>query len=222
MTDHRGGPWQAVDRTLVTVTLVVVGFATAACGAGGPATTAGAPGASTSAPTTSMSPIQVGPGARSRYTVEPQPRPWTCHYRTEDGAPLPDPACTPGAIDPTVTQGDIAATICRSGWTRTIRPPASVTGPEKWASARAYGYTGSFTTAEYDHLIPLELGGDPDDPANLWVEPNDLADATSTHNGKDDLENTLRELVCTGRLSLATARRVIATDWVATARSYKE
>ena len=27
--------------------------------------------------------------------------------------------------------------------------------------------------AEYDHLISLQLGGDPNDYRNLWVEPAD-------------------------------------------------
>ena len=37
---------------------------------------------------------------------------------------------------------------------KSIRPPESVTEPEKIASAAAYDYTGSLATAEYDHLIP--------------------------------------------------------------------
>ncbi|MGW4529241.1 hypothetical protein [Amycolatopsis sp. NPDC004378] len=42
--------------------------------------------------------------------------------------PLPDPACTPGALNPDVTQASIGSTICVSGWTATIRPrPATPT-----------------------------------------------------------------------------------------------
>jgi len=179
----------------------------------------------TSAPTTqSATPppsIRVGPGTLATYVVQAQPAPGSCHYRYEGSDPLPDPSCTPGAVNPQVTQDDIATTICQSGWAGTVRPPESVTGPEKVRSALAYGYTGSFTTGEYDHLIPLELGGDPDDPSNLWLEPNDNPDATSTHNAKDDLENALNDLVCSGRLTLATAQQAIATDWVAAARRYE-
>jgi hypothetical protein len=134
--------------------------------------------------------------------------------------PLPDPTCTPGAVDPDITASDIAVTICRPGWTATVRPPEAVTAPEKVGSAAAYGYTGPFATAEYDHLVPLELGGDPNDPANLWVEPNDDPHATSTRNAKDGLERTLRGLVCSGRLALATAQEAIASDWVAAAARY--
>src|ERR1700687_1954524 len=44
---------------------------------------------------------------------------------------LPDPKCTPGAVDPSVTQDNIDSTICVSGYTKTVRPPVSVTEPQK-------------------------------------------------------------------------------------------
>ncbi len=194
-----------------------------------PATTAH-PSSAATASTTSTSPVietappapgpVVGPGTQARYTVEPQPTPGTCHYRWVGADPLPDPSCTPGATNPGVTPDDLGATICASGWTATVRPPTSVTSPEKAGSAAAYGYTGPSATAEYDHLVPLELGGDPNDPANLWLEPNDRPGATSFANGKDGLENRLRTLVCAGRLPLAEAQRAIATDWAAALQHY--
>jgi hypothetical protein len=159
--------------------------------------------------------IQVGPGALATYTVQPQPAPGSCHYTYIGSYPLPDPHCTPGAISPDVTQANINSTICASGYTETIRPPESIKEPEKNASAAAYSYTGSLSVAEYDHLIPLELGGDPNDPANLWVEPNDNPNATSVNNTKDLLENKLNDLVCSGQLPLATAQQAIASNWVA-------
>jgi hypothetical protein len=113
-----------------------------------------------------------------------------------------------------VTQDDISSTICSAGYAESIRPPEKVTEPEKIGSAAAYGYTGPLDTAEYDHLIPLELGGDPNDPANLWVEPNDQPTATTTTNTKDSLEDDLNRLVCSDRMTLAAARQAIATDWV--------
>jgi hypothetical protein len=168
----------------------------------------------------SSQPIPVGPGPQSPYRVQSQPAPGACHYRQEGSYPLPDPACTPGATNPKVTQDTLAATICRTGggYTSSIRPPASITGREKAASAQSYGYTGSFATGEYDHLISLELGGDPNDPRNLWVEPNDQPKATSTTNSKDAVENAAHTAICTGRLTLAQAQQGIATDWPALGR----
>jgi hypothetical protein len=185
-----------------------------------PTTTA--PPVTTGAPTSTSpglpSRIQVGPGPQTSYAGQPQPAPGSCHYTYSGPYPLPDPRCTPGAINPQVTQANISSTICSAGYAESVRPPESVTEPEKIASAAAYGYAGPLETAEYDHLIPLELGGDPNDPANLWVEPNDNPAATTTTNTKDSLEDRLNRLVCSDRMTLAAARQAIATDWVAAYR----
>jgi len=89
---------------------------------------------------------------------------------------LPDPACTPGAIDPRVTQDTIGTTICVSGYTRTVRPSTAITGRIKRDQYAAYGLLGlSLSATELDHLVPLELGGAPADVANLWPEPYEQA-----------------------------------------------
>lgn len=77
--------------------------------------------------------------------------------------------CSPGSTNPAVTLANIHDTICRAGWTATVRPPVTVTHQIKAASARAYGL-GADARGELDHEIPLELGGDPGsltDVANL-------------------------------------------------------
>jgi hypothetical protein len=156
---------------------------------------------------TAVADVPVGPGP-TYYTVQPQPAPGSCHYRTAtDAQTLPDPNCTPGAISPKVTQDTLATTICRTGYTKSIRPPARITEIEKRENVAAYGYTGSLKDVEYDHLVPLELGGDPNDPRNLWVEPG------GSPNPKDGVESRLHELVCEGRVPLAAAQEAIATDW---------
>jgi hypothetical protein len=148
-----------------------------------------------------------GPGP-TNYTEQPQPAPGTCHYRTAaDGEALPDPNCTPGAISPKVTQDTLATTICKTGYTKSIRPPASITAAEKRGNAAAYGYSGPLSGIEYDHLVPLQLGGDPNDPRNLWVEPG------ASPNPKDGIESKLHQLVCEGRVPLAAAQEAIANDW---------
>ncbi len=190
--------------------------------AGTTATTSPTPTTAVTTTTTSPAPagLAAGPGPQASYGIEPQSAPGSCHYGSSGAYPLPDPRCTPGALNPLVTQGTIGSTICSPGYSSSIRPPESVTEPEKIASAAAYGYQGPLHTAEYDHLVPLELGGDPNDPANLWVEPNDRAGADSTYNSKDVLENTLHRLVCSGQLTLATAQVAIAADWVAAFQQY--
>ncbi len=164
--------------------------------------------------------LKVGPGPQAVYSVKAQPAPGACHYTYVGRYPLPDPYCTPGAISPAVTQANISRTICSSGYTASVRPPESVTSAEKYANERSYGYTGSSYIAEYDHLVPLELGGDPNDPANLWVEPNDKPGATSFNNTKDTLESTLNRMVCHGQMSLFAAQEAIATNWVVAYQKY--
>ncbi|MCH6469215.1 DUF3761 domain-containing protein [Sinomonas terrae] len=130
------------------------------------------------------------------------------------GAILPDHAATPGATNPSVSQGDIASTICVSGWTTTVRPPSSYTSELKLEQLRAgYAYQGDLNPSDYeeDHLIPLELGGAPSDVHNLWPEPSTAA--TGGSKAKDDLENKLHALVCSGALALATAQQAIASNW---------
>ena len=76
----------------------------------------------------------------SSHVVQPQPPPGSCHVRGHYPFNMPDPHCTPGALNPAVTQATIHKTICRRGYSSSIRPSTSVTGPEKLASIRAYGF----------------------------------------------------------------------------------
>lgn len=88
------------------------------------------------------------------------PAPGTCRLGSRDGQPMPDPKRTPGAINPNVHQDNIAATICRAGWSATIRPPTSKTNAMKAASARSYSL-GPNQTGEYDHLLSGVVTGSP-------------------------------------------------------------
>ena len=102
--------------------------------------------------------------------MQRQPPRGSCHVRGHDPFNTPDPRCTPGALNPAVTQTTIRQTICRSGYSSSIRPSTSVTGPEKLASMRAYGFHQGPGAYEYDHLISLEMGGAANDSRNLWPE----------------------------------------------------
>ena len=106
----------------------------------------------------------------------------------------PDPARTPGAANPQVTQRNIKDNICNPNWSaKLIRPRSEYTSRLKRKQLREYGDTVHQTRAELvnlstgkvdttrcvahsdnmacyeeDHLIPLEHGGDPTDPWKLW------------------------------------------------------
>lgn len=160
--------------------------------------------------------VPVGPGPSGTYTVQAQPAPGSCHFgQSASGQPLPDPKCTPGATNPKATAADEAQTVCKGGYTSSIRPPGNITDREKAANAKSYGYTGPLHDAEYDHLISLELGGDPNDPRNLWVEPPSPGHkpGAGPNNPKDTVENRLHSLVCSGKVALTDAQSAIATDW---------
>jgi hypothetical protein len=100
-----------------------------------------------------------------------------------------------------VTQENIPETICKSGWTRTIRPPTTYTNALKVKQMRLYRRAGGAADYQEDHLISLELGGDPTDPRNLWPEPYPRA------GDVDGIENQLNAQVCSGELTLAEAQR---------------
>jgi hypothetical protein len=72
----------------------------------------------------------------------------------------------------------------------------------------AYGYGGSTSEYEYDHFVPLELGGAVNDARNLWPEPG------GSPNRKDGVEDRLRQEVCDGQMTLAQAQHAIVTNWV--------
>jgi hypothetical protein len=114
---------------------------------------------------------------------------------------LADPVRTPGVLNPDVTQANIRSTICRHGWTDTIRPPTSYTNALKAKQMRRYREPGSLSDYQEDHLISLELGGSPTDPRNLWPEPYPRA------SDVDQIENELNDQVCSGQLTLAEAQQ---------------
>jgi hypothetical protein len=105
-----------------------------------------------------------------------------------------------------VTQDNIATTICKTGWTKTVRPSTSVTGRIKKATIQAYGLPAD-TAGELDHLVSLQLGGAPEDTRNLWVEPGNIP------NPKDTVESKLNAAICSGLIPLVVGQKTIASNW---------
>jgi hypothetical protein len=113
-------------------------------------------------------------------------------------------------VSTAVIQANLAATICRSGYTSTVRPPESDTEAFKKKIMAAYREPGSLGDYELDHLVPLEVGGS-NDAGNLWPERNDHP--SGAINSKDLVENALNRAVCAGSVTLAAAQAAIAADW---------
>lgn len=122
----------------------------------------------------------------------------------------PDPRLTPGASDPTVMQANIHATICVHGYTAKVRHVTTATKKKVFFTYGIDPRVGG--PYEVDHLISLELGGS-NDIKNLW--PESYTTQPLNARDKDQLENKLHALVCSGALPLATAQKAISEDWPA-------
>jgi hypothetical protein len=131
---------------------------------------------------------------------------------------LPIIEMTPGAVNPAVNQDNLKVTVCVKGFTKTIRPRVSYTNQLKLKQIEKYAYVDiNPMDYEEDHLIPLSLGGSPDNPLNLWPQPIYSKWSASR---KDQLELELHRLVCRGDLRLRDAQQEISLDWIQAYRKY--
>ncbi len=132
----------------------------------------------------------------------PDPRTKTFHCIIQ--GPLPDHACTPGAVFDNVA----ADQVCAEGYAGSVR---NVPASEKKAVYAEYGIpTHQPYEYEVDHHISLELGGS-NDIANLW--PEAAVPAPGFHE-KDRVENELHRRVCKGEITLAEAQKEISENWM--------
>src|SRR6476661_7364301 len=140
--------------------------------------------------------------------VSSAPRAPSTANRCVSRAGLPDPRCTPGAVNPAVRQSTIGRTICIPNWTDTVRPPTSYTNRLKVRGISAYGFAdrtlGDF---EEDHLIPLAVGGSPRSPKNLWPERYGGRWGARV---KDKLERYPHDRVCDGSVRCPRLARVLS------------
>jgi hypothetical protein len=124
-------------------------------------------------------------------------------------APLPKPNLTPGA-----TLGP-ASDVCSAA---RIEDASRIPVSERKEVFREYGMdyrrAGQY---ELDHLITPALGGT-DDIHNLWPEPYGATEWNA--HVKDQLENLLHQMVCSGQIDLPTAQRAIATNWIEAYKHY--
>ena len=124
---------------------------------------------------------------------------------------FPEPSLTPG-----VAAALNRDQICGSTGPKNRIVPASL----QRRVFEEYGIPGAPPRAyEVDYLITPALGG-ADDIRNLW--PQSYSPAVWNARVKDALEDRLHDLVCDGRLDLATAQRDISSDWIAAYKKYFE
>jgi hypothetical protein len=132
------------------------------------------------------------------------------------GYPLPDPSCTPGAVNPTVTIGILQDPAFRTSCLRDNATSAK----QKASTYAAYGIphpknnTGKTQVCELDHVISLELGG-ADTINNIFPQcgPQGVQLKQRYFKKKDAVENWLAKQVKAGKITLEKAQRGIAEDW---------
>jgi hypothetical protein len=139
-----------------------------------------------------------------------------CKASMKNGYPIPDPSCTPGAVNPSLT----LAVLTRKGFgTKCMRDKASTPS----AKAKTYDWydiehpannRGANQVCELDHLISLEIGG-ADTLDNLWPQcgPDAVTLNERFFKQKDLVENYLAAQVRAKKMKLADAQTGIASDW---------
>jgi hypothetical protein len=124
-------------------------------------------------------------------------------------ASSPNPRLTPGVALP-LTE----AAVCSTVPAKRSHAQLAAIGKEIFEK---YGIRDpEYGHYELDYLIDPDLGGS-DDAGNLWPQPYS---ASWNAHVKDALEAHLRELVCTGKLTLAEAQHDISADWIAAYKKY--
>jgi hypothetical protein len=114
--------------------------------------------------------------------------------------PLPDHACSPGAVYTDVSQ----AALCTPAYAAAISNRPFTHGTRVFREyAIPRSQQGRYTL---DHHVPLDLGGS-NDISNIWPE------ATFLRSQKQRLDRKLHRLVCTNQTTLDTAQRAIAANW---------
>jgi len=124
---------------------------------------------------------------------------------------LPDQRRTPGAYDPTITQENIAATICNPKFVAARKPPPSWTAAATRRIAAVQLPDIDPGSLVLDQLVPISLGGAPKDYRNLWLQS--WAGQENAEK-KDGLETLLNRMVCSGQLTLAAAQEAVAVNWL--------
>jgi hypothetical protein len=117
---------------------------------------------------------------------------------------------TPGVVDQNAT----TELICLAGYSGSVR---NVSKSTKRKVFLEYGIDPKSDKFEIDHLISLELGGS-NDIKNLW--PQSYTTKPWNAHVKDKLENHLHRMVCDGIITLETAQKEIATDWIGAYKKY--
>jgi hypothetical protein len=160
--------------------------------------------------------FQIDPKASNPMRSVTLPPTGVCKPIMKNGLPLPDPSCSPGAVNPTLT---VAVLTAQGFTTDCLRDKATSASKKeityKWYKlAKPAHNSGQGMVCELDHIISLEIGG-ADTLENIWPQcgPSRAALNSRFFKQKDAVENFLADEVAANRMALADVQRGIAEDW---------
>jgi len=135
----------------------------------------------------------------------------SCHWRVyRDGAIGPDPDCAPGKINPAVP-GHTAQTVCSVSWVAaaaTVRPSQTIEDE----LLIKYSLPGSPLTYVVAQVVPVEDGGSPTSPENLYPLPLNGYGGQKT---RALVAGQLHDEICSHKITVAQAAKTLAGDWLA-------
>lgn len=133
-----------------------------------------------------------------------------CRWRRfRDGAIGTDAACAPGQLDAAVV-GHIAQTICDESWVAAatrLEPPPST----KDRLLIEYRLPGNPVTYTVAHVIPVEDGGSPTSPRNLYPLAVTGYGGQETHTAAAE---KLNDEICDHKITVAQAAKTLKGDWL--------
>jgi hypothetical protein len=139
-----------------------------------------------------------------------------CTTSIRNGFPVPDPNCTPGAINPTLTIEVLKDQRFTTSCVRDVatQEQQKETTYDWYTLPHPSHNSGEDQICELDHLISLEIGG-ADTLDNIWPQcgPTGVSLRQRFFKEKDIVEDFLAMQVRADRMDLVDAQRGIATDW---------
>lgn len=161
-------------------------------------------------------PVSLDPSGSTAFAqVQANGTP-SCLVQTGGSFPMPDPNCTPGAFNPSITLDVLTNPDFRTGCIRdcVTQEGVKATTYDWYGIPHPAENHGATQVCELDHLVPLELGG-ADTLDNIWPQcgPDGVSLNERYFKIKDNVENYLTAQVKSGTMDLDTARAGIARDW---------
>ena len=165
--------------------------------------------ASPPAPT---SPAPIGQTSRSQTSTVITATRTDCRWRRyRDGAIGADPSCAPGKLDPAVA-ANIGQTVCNAAWVAAasrLQPPPSAQALDKLVIE--YQLPGNPVTYTLARVIPVEDGGSPTSPLNLYPLPLNGFGGQRTRTA---VAEQLHDEICSHRITIAQAAKTLEGDWL--------